>query len=68
MKYSWRNIFFFEGLVTMLIAGAAVYFMPQSPSSWKYLTPRQQYIAGERMQREHDAVRRIPIRLRVKFC
>ena len=41
----------------MLIAGAAVYFMPQSPSSWKYLTSRQQYIAGERMQREHDAVR-----------
>ena len=41
----------------MLIAGVAVYFMPQSPGSWKYLTPRQQYIAGERIQREHDAVR-----------
>lgn len=54
---SWRNIFFFEGLVTMLIAIGATFFMPQSPGSWKYLTPRQRYIAGERMRREHDAVR-----------
>lgn len=40
----------------MLIALAAMFFMPQSPGSWKYLTPRQQYIAAERMQREHDSV------------
>ncbi|KAK1765296.1 major facilitator superfamily domain-containing protein [Phialemonium atrogriseum] len=52
---TWRNIFFFEGLVTMLIAIGATFFMPQSPGSWKYLTPRQRYIAGERMRREHDA-------------
>jgi predicted MFS family arabinose efflux permease len=53
---SWRNIFFFEGLVTMLIALSATFFMPQSPGNWKYLSPRQQYIAAERIRREHDAV------------
>ena len=39
----------------MLISVVAVFFMPQSPGTWKYLTPRQQYIAAERMQREHDS-------------
>ncbi|KAH8885465.1 MFS general substrate transporter [Thozetella sp. PMI_491] len=52
---TWRNIFFFEGLLTMIIALSFIYFMPQSPGSWKYLTPRQQYIAAERMRRENDA-------------
>ncbi|OIW31500.1 MFS general substrate transporter [Coniochaeta ligniaria NRRL 30616] len=52
---SWRNIFFFEGLLTMLIAAVATYYMPQSPGEWKFLTPRQQFIAAERIRREHDA-------------
>lgn len=52
---SWRNIFFFEGLVTILIALAATYFMPQGPGDWKYLTARQRYIASKRIRREHDA-------------
>ncbi|KAH8911972.1 MFS general substrate transporter [Coniochaeta sp. PMI_546] len=50
-----RNIFFFEGLATILLALGATYFMPQGPGNWKYLTPRQQYIAAERIRREHDA-------------
>lgn len=52
---SWRNIFFFEGLATVFIAIAATWFMPQGPGDWKYLTPRQRYIAAERIRREHDA-------------
>ncbi|KAI1380422.1 MFS general substrate transporter [Hypoxylon crocopeplum] len=48
----WRNIFFFEGLITILIAMAAPLFMPQSPGSYKFLTPRQRYIAAERLRRE----------------
>jgi hypothetical protein len=40
----------------MFIALAATFFMPQSPGNWKFLTPRQQYIASERIRREHDAV------------
>ncbi|PNP56877.1 hypothetical protein FNYG_15311 [Fusarium nygamai] len=51
----WRNIFFFEGLVTMLIACVAPYFMPHSPGTYRFLTPRQQYIASERIRRENTS-------------
>lgn len=50
--HTWRNIFFFEGLMTMLISVAAPWFMPQSPETASFLTPRQRYIAAERMYRE----------------
>ncbi|EXJ77314.1 hypothetical protein A1O3_09540 [Capronia epimyces CBS 606.96] len=50
----WRNIFFFEGLITMLIAMAAPFFMAQSPGTYRFLTPRQRYIAAERLRRDLD--------------
>ncbi|CAG9946163.1 unnamed protein product [Clonostachys rosea f. rosea IK726] len=48
----WRNIFFFEGLFTLLVALLAPLAMPQSPGTYKYLTERQRYIAAERLRRE----------------
>lgn len=54
--HTWRNIFFFEGLMTMLIAAVAPWLMPQGPGSAKFLTPRQQWIAAERIFRESAAV------------
>ncbi|PNP85312.1 hypothetical protein FNYG_01371 [Fusarium nygamai] len=51
----WRNIFFFEGLVTVLIACIAPYFMPHSPGTYRFLTSRQQYIASERIRRENTS-------------
>ncbi|EXJ82166.1 hypothetical protein A1O1_08235 [Capronia coronata CBS 617.96] len=50
--HTWRNIFFFEGLMTMLIAVSAPWYLPQSPGTASFLTPRQRYIAAERMYRE----------------
>jgi MFS family permease len=50
--HTWRNIFFFEGLMTMIIAASAPWFLPQGPASATFLTPRQRYIAAERMYRE----------------
>ncbi|KIW52014.1 hypothetical protein PV05_10676 [Exophiala xenobiotica] len=50
--HTWRNIFFFEGLMTMIIAASAPWFLPQGPASATFLTPRQRYIAAERMHRE----------------
>ncbi|KAL2847759.1 major facilitator superfamily domain-containing protein [Aspergillus pseudoustus] len=49
----WRNIFFFEGLITVLLSIVAFIFMPQSPGTYRFLTPRQQYIATERIRREN---------------
>jgi MFS family permease len=54
--YTWRNIFFFEGLFTMILAMAAPLFMPDGPETCKFLTDRQQMIAAERLVREHSAV------------
>ncbi|KAA8911743.1 major facilitator superfamily domain-containing protein [Sphaerosporella brunnea] len=51
--HSWRNIFFFEGLATMVIALICYFYMYASPETCKFLTPRQRYIAIERIQREH---------------
>lgn len=50
--HSWRNIFFFEGLVTMAIAAACYFYMYTSPETCKFLTPRQKYIAMERLRRD----------------
>ncbi|KFA67518.1 hypothetical protein S40285_08002 [Stachybotrys chlorohalonatus IBT 40285] len=49
----WRNIFFFEGLFTVLVALLAPIWMPNSPATWKFLNPRQRYIAAERLRREN---------------
>jgi hypothetical protein len=51
--HSWRHIFFFEGLATMLIAVVCYFYMSTSPAMCAFLTPRQKYIATERLRREH---------------
>jgi sugar phosphate permease len=53
--YRWRNIFFFEGLVTMLVGLAAPMWMPTTPHEARFLTPRERRIAAERLNREHKA-------------
>ncbi|RSL68780.1 hypothetical protein CEP53_002489 [Fusarium sp. AF-6] len=55
--HRWRNIFFFEGLITVLVAAVAPFLMPQSPGTYKFLTERQRYIAAERLHRENANVR-----------
>jgi MFS family permease len=54
--YLWRNIFFFEGLFTMLLAMAAPFLMPDRPDTCKFLTERERIIAAERLVKEHRAV------------
>lgn len=53
--HTWRNIFFFEGLVTILIGFAAPLWLPGSPGSCPGLTEREKAIASERLVREHRA-------------
>ncbi|TID21558.1 High-affinity nicotinic acid transporter [Venturia nashicola] len=50
---TWRNIFFFEGLVTLLVGLAAPFFMPDRPENCHFLTPRERLVAAERLAREH---------------
>lgn len=53
--HSWRNIFFFEGIVTMIVGSLAPLLLPQSPDSSKYLTEREKWIAAERLHLELKA-------------
>ncbi|KAF2106404.1 major facilitator superfamily domain-containing protein [Lophiotrema nucula] len=47
--HTWRNIFFFEGLITIIAGGLAPLLMPTTPSNTWFLTPRQRRIAYERL-------------------
>lgn len=51
--YGWRNIFFFEGIITFLLAGVAILILPSRPDQCKFLNERDRYIALERINREH---------------
>ncbi|KAJ2892328.1 hypothetical protein MKZ38_009999 [Zalerion maritima] len=53
--HTWRNIFFFEGIITMILGLLAPIWMPHSPGTAQFLTPREQRIAVVRLAREHAA-------------
>ncbi|KAF2827607.1 MFS general substrate transporter [Ophiobolus disseminans] len=47
--HTWRNIFFFEGLFTVLIGLGAPFLMPRSPQECWFLTERERMIATQRL-------------------
>lgn len=51
--HTWHNIFFFEGLFTLIVASAGILILPSSPDKCKFLSERDRYIALERINREH---------------
>lgn len=54
--HTWRNIFFFEGLITVLIGVLCMYLMPSTPLDCTFLSERDRYIAAERMNQEYQEV------------
>ena len=44
---AWRILFIVEGVPTCLIAAVAWYFIPDSPATARFLTPRQKEVAIE---------------------
>ncbi|KAI1201152.1 major facilitator superfamily domain-containing protein [Nemania serpens] len=53
--HTWRNIFFFEGILTIIAASIAPFILPQSPETSRYMTAREQWIAAERIRLENKA-------------
>ncbi|CAI4214685.1 unnamed protein product [Parascedosporium putredinis] len=51
--YKWRNIFFFEGVLTVIVGLLAPIWLPASPETAKFLTPRERRIAAARLLVEH---------------
>ncbi|KAF6806100.1 major facilitator superfamily transporter [Colletotrichum plurivorum] len=70
--HTWRNIFFFEGFVTVLVGLFAPLWMPTDPATAYFLTDRQRAIAVERLQREHRADAMEPVNIghvkKAVFC
>jgi sugar phosphate permease len=52
---TWRNIFFFEGLITIISGLLAPIWMPTDPATAYFLTERERRIATERLIREQKA-------------
>ncbi|KAG2220157.1 hypothetical protein INT45_013855, partial [Circinella minor] len=52
IMHTWRNIFFFEGILTMITGGICYAFLPKSPETAKFLTPEERRIASLRIQME----------------
>lgn len=53
--HTWRNIFFFEGLITIFIGLSAPVWLPSSPATCRFLSERERVIAAERLIREHKS-------------
>jgi hypothetical protein len=47
--HTWRNIFFFEGVITVIAGLAAPYVMPTRPDDTWFLNERERRIAKERL-------------------
>lgn len=53
--HTWRNIFFFEGLITMILGVVSPWLMATKPEECSFLTERERFIAAERLYLEHKA-------------
>lgn len=50
----WRALFLFEGFPSIVTAIFAWYFIPDSPETARYLTPRQRKVARLRLQDDYQ--------------
>ncbi|KAB5585769.1 permease of the major facilitator superfamily [Coniochaeta sp. 2T2.1] len=50
MIHTWRNIFFFEGLISILLGIAAFFLIPAGPTEAKFLSPEEKVVAVDRLR------------------
>jgi adenylosuccinate synthase len=53
--HSWRNIFFFEGLFTVIVGLGAPFLMPRNPQECWFLNERERMIACHRLKSKSGA-------------
>jgi adenylosuccinate synthase len=53
--HTWRNIFFFEGLFTVIFGLLAPFLMPRSPEECYFQNERERMIANQRLRSENGA-------------
>ncbi|KAG4282026.1 hypothetical protein FPRO06_10929 [Fusarium proliferatum] len=59
--HTWRNIFFFEGLLTMMIGLLAIVSMPNSLETAPFLNQRERQIAILRLLRDHKESEQVKV-------
>jgi adenylosuccinate synthase len=47
--HTWRNIFFFEGIFTIIVGLCAPFLMPTNPQNCWFLNERERMIATQRL-------------------
>lgn len=52
IMHTWRNIFFFEGILTMIVGVVCYIFLPNSPETAHFLTEEERSIASHRIRLE----------------
>jgi adenylosuccinate synthase len=52
--HTWRNIFFFEGLFTMIVGLGAPFLMPTTPDNCWFLNERERMIASHRLKSKSE--------------
>jgi sugar phosphate permease len=50
--HTWRNIFFFEGILTMIAACMCFFLLPDSPETATFLTDEERKVATMRIRLE----------------
>lgn len=63
MMERWRWVFLIEGILTILVACAALYFLSNSPAEAKFLNDEEKRVATERLIAEQKTVGKDPIDL-----
>lgn len=53
--HTWRNIFFFEGIITIIAGLGAPFLMPTTPAECWFLNERERRIAAERLVMKNGA-------------
>ncbi|KAH8801421.1 major facilitator superfamily domain-containing protein [Xylogone sp. PMI_703] len=48
--HTWRNIFFFEGLISVIIGAAAFYIIPAGPAQARFLSEEEKVVAVDRLR------------------
>lgn len=55
--HTWRNIFFFEGLISCLLGIASFWLLPDSPATCKFLSAKDRIIAARRIEMDNSESR-----------
>ncbi|KAL5318126.1 hypothetical protein ACEPPN_015231 [Leptodophora sp. 'Broadleaf-Isolate-01'] len=54
--HTWRNIFFFEGMMTFVVGVSAFFLIPRSPGTASFLAPDERLVAASRIASELQCV------------